>query len=80
MTAFCGGSPLTIPPAVMCRFKFRLWLKATVIPRWKCLRLADVAKRWIKESGNLICGGHGGEMWVLLKDYCFTVGHHFDEC
>ena len=25
MTAFCGGSPLTILPAAMCRFKFRLW-------------------------------------------------------
>ena len=32
------------------------------------------------ESDNLICGGHGGVLWALLKHYCFTAGHHFDEC
>ena len=25
-------------------------------------------------------GGHGGMLWVLLKHYCFTTGHHFDDC
>ena len=25
-------------------------------------------------------GGHGEVTWVLLKHYCFTTGHHFDEC
>ena len=25
-------------------------------------------------------GGHGGEMLVLLKHYCFTAGRYFNEC
>ena len=61
MAAFCGGSPLTIPPVAMCRFKFRLW---------KCLRLAERGKTaGGKESNNLICGGHGEVVWALLKHY-----------
>ena len=24
-------------------------------------------------------GSHGGVTWALLKHYCFTAGHHFDE-
>ncbi len=30
--------------------------------------------------GIVRSGGHGEVMWVLLKNYGFTAGHHFDEC
>ena len=29
--------------------------------------------------GIVRSGGHGEVMWVLLKNYGFTAGHHFDE-
>ena len=34
---------------------------------------------WVTQSDNLICGGCGGVMRVLLMDYCFITEHHFDE-
>ena len=34
----------------------------------------------VRGEGIVRSGGHGGVMWSLLKHYCFTTGHHFDEC
>ena len=33
-----------------------------------------------KVIGIVRSGGHGGVVWALLIHYCFTAGHHFDEC
>ncbi|MBE5719947.1 MAG: hypothetical protein EGR86_02930 [Ruminiclostridium sp.] len=30
--------------------------------------------------GIVRSGGHGGVTWALLKHYCFTTEHHFDDC
>jgi len=59
VTAFCGGSPLTIPPAAESHCKFRLW---------KWLRLAERGKtageRWLFFedgcwNGKVWCNGRG---------------------
>ena len=33
-----------------------------------------------KVIGIVRSGGHGGVVWALLIHYCFTAGHHFNEC
>ena len=63
----CGRK--AIPPAV-----------ARILSGDSTSPLTREASVVVRGEGIVRSGGHGGVMWSLLKHYCFTTGHHFDEC
>ena len=63
--------------------KGRAWMPEVERPKALHGRKANRAFIWQEysaERGIVRSGGHGGVTWALLKHYCFTAGHHFDEC
>ena len=65
----------------MLQFIIRSSLVASQLPLLKGAK-CDSAEQGIVRFWEGWCGkgGHGRVLWAMLKHYCFTTGHHFDEC